>query len=359
MSACRPKGYPVTEPSERIHLAVALDGAGWHPAAWREPDARPAELFTAGYWTDLVHEAERGLLDFVTIEDALGLQSDDLVRARRANRPGPGPARRGADRGPGRADAPSTSGSCRRRSSPTPSRSTCPRRSPPSTTSARAGPASGSRSSARPTRPRHFGRRDTSGAAARAAARRPGGAAAHRRAVRRGRRLRRGAPPALGQLGGRRRDPRCRHRPVRRPRQAALHRLRGPLVLGEGAVDHAAAAAGPADRRRAGPRQPVRTSSSPRSADVGFVTPRDAADAPRDRRRDPSRAARGRTGRRDRARLRRPGRLPRRQPRTRPHAQRRARTSWPAPNYTSDATIFAGTAGPAGRPAPGMAARPG
>ena len=22
-----------------LHLAVALDGAGWHPAAWREPDA--------------------------------------------------------------------------------------------------------------------------------------------------------------------------------------------------------------------------------------------------------------------------------------------------------------------------------
>jgi alkanesulfonate monooxygenase SsuD/methylene tetrahydromethanopterin reductase-like flavin-dependent oxidoreductase (luciferase family) len=60
-----------------LHLAVALDGAGWHPAAWREADARPAELFDAGYWADLVAEAERGLLDFVTIEDSLGLQSDD------------------------------------------------------------------------------------------------------------------------------------------------------------------------------------------------------------------------------------------------------------------------------------------
>ncbi|MET7301021.1 LLM class flavin-dependent oxidoreductase [Embleya sp. NPDC005575] len=58
-----------------LHLAVALDGAGWHPAAWREPDARPTELFTARYWTDLVAEAEAGLLDFVTIEDALALQS--------------------------------------------------------------------------------------------------------------------------------------------------------------------------------------------------------------------------------------------------------------------------------------------
>jgi alkanesulfonate monooxygenase SsuD/methylene tetrahydromethanopterin reductase-like flavin-dependent oxidoreductase (luciferase family) len=60
-----------------LHLAVALDGAGWHPAAWREPDARPAELFTAGYWADLVAEAERGLLDLVTFEDAFRLQSDD------------------------------------------------------------------------------------------------------------------------------------------------------------------------------------------------------------------------------------------------------------------------------------------
>jgi alkanesulfonate monooxygenase SsuD/methylene tetrahydromethanopterin reductase-like flavin-dependent oxidoreductase (luciferase family) len=58
-----------------LHLAVALDGAGWHPAAWREPEARSSELFSARYWTDLVQEAERGLLDFVTFEDSLGLQS--------------------------------------------------------------------------------------------------------------------------------------------------------------------------------------------------------------------------------------------------------------------------------------------
>jgi alkanesulfonate monooxygenase SsuD/methylene tetrahydromethanopterin reductase-like flavin-dependent oxidoreductase (luciferase family) len=58
-----------------MHLSVALDGAGWHPAAWREPGARPADLFTAGYWADVIAEAERGLLDFVTIEDGLSLQS--------------------------------------------------------------------------------------------------------------------------------------------------------------------------------------------------------------------------------------------------------------------------------------------
>jgi alkanesulfonate monooxygenase SsuD/methylene tetrahydromethanopterin reductase-like flavin-dependent oxidoreductase (luciferase family) len=61
-----------------LHLAVALDGAGWHPAAWREPQARPTDLFTAGYWVDLVREAARGRLDFVTIEDSVGLQSSSL-----------------------------------------------------------------------------------------------------------------------------------------------------------------------------------------------------------------------------------------------------------------------------------------
>jgi alkanesulfonate monooxygenase SsuD/methylene tetrahydromethanopterin reductase-like flavin-dependent oxidoreductase (luciferase family) len=58
-----------------MHLAVALDGAGWHPAAWREPRARPGELLTGRYWTDIIAEAERGLLDFVTIEDGFSVQS--------------------------------------------------------------------------------------------------------------------------------------------------------------------------------------------------------------------------------------------------------------------------------------------
>jgi len=68
------------DPPARIHLAVALDGTGWHPASWREPDARPADLLTARYWTELIGEAERGLLDFVTIEDGLTLQFDDPLR---------------------------------------------------------------------------------------------------------------------------------------------------------------------------------------------------------------------------------------------------------------------------------------
>ena len=75
MSASPPESARTSESSEPLHLAVALDGAGWHPAAWREPGARPGELFTARYWSDVVTEAEAGLLDFVTFEDALALQS--------------------------------------------------------------------------------------------------------------------------------------------------------------------------------------------------------------------------------------------------------------------------------------------
>jgi hypothetical protein len=37
---------PAPAPAPALHLAVALDGAGWHPAAWREPRARPSELLT-------------------------------------------------------------------------------------------------------------------------------------------------------------------------------------------------------------------------------------------------------------------------------------------------------------------------
>lgn len=63
-----------------LHLAVALDGTGWHPASWREPGARADEQLTAGFWVDQVREAEAGLLDLVTLEDSFALQSDDPHR---------------------------------------------------------------------------------------------------------------------------------------------------------------------------------------------------------------------------------------------------------------------------------------
>ena len=70
---------PVTPEARELHLAVALDGAGWHPAAWREPTARPDKLFDASYWAGLAREAEAGTLDFVTIEDSLAIQSADRL----------------------------------------------------------------------------------------------------------------------------------------------------------------------------------------------------------------------------------------------------------------------------------------
>jgi alkanesulfonate monooxygenase SsuD/methylene tetrahydromethanopterin reductase-like flavin-dependent oxidoreductase (luciferase family) len=73
--------------ADPLHLAVALEGAGWHPAAWREPDARPDRLLTPEYWVDLAQTAERGLLDFVTFEDGLGPQSDSpFARDERTDR---------------------------------------------------------------------------------------------------------------------------------------------------------------------------------------------------------------------------------------------------------------------------------
>jgi alkanesulfonate monooxygenase SsuD/methylene tetrahydromethanopterin reductase-like flavin-dependent oxidoreductase (luciferase family) len=57
-----------------VHLAVALTGAGWHLAAWREPGARPAGLFGPRHWIEQVREAQRGVLDLVTVEDDFRLQ---------------------------------------------------------------------------------------------------------------------------------------------------------------------------------------------------------------------------------------------------------------------------------------------
>lgn len=57
-----------------LHLGVGLDGYGWHPEARQrtlaiDPSAEPA---TSGrHWVRLAGIAERGLLDFLTIEDTL------------------------------------------------------------------------------------------------------------------------------------------------------------------------------------------------------------------------------------------------------------------------------------------------
>lgn len=74
----------MTSTSKPLHLAVALDGTGWHPASWREPRARADELLTADFWVDQVHEAERGLVDLVTFEESFlpGPERTDRVQGR-------------------------------------------------------------------------------------------------------------------------------------------------------------------------------------------------------------------------------------------------------------------------------------
>ncbi|MET0811640.1 MAG: LLM class flavin-dependent oxidoreductase [Microbacterium sp.] len=58
-----------------LRLGIALEGAGWHPAAWREATSRPRDLFTPQYWVDVVRLAEASGIDFATIEDSFALQS--------------------------------------------------------------------------------------------------------------------------------------------------------------------------------------------------------------------------------------------------------------------------------------------
>jgi alkanesulfonate monooxygenase SsuD/methylene tetrahydromethanopterin reductase-like flavin-dependent oxidoreductase (luciferase family) len=59
--------------TKHLHLAVALDGYGWHPEAWRHTAG--TEPVTSGrHWSGLATTAERGLLDFVTFDDGLTAQ---------------------------------------------------------------------------------------------------------------------------------------------------------------------------------------------------------------------------------------------------------------------------------------------
>ncbi len=58
----------------QLRLGVALDGYGWHPRAWRATlasDPGTPSVLSGGYWAGLAATAERGLLDFLTIDDTL------------------------------------------------------------------------------------------------------------------------------------------------------------------------------------------------------------------------------------------------------------------------------------------------
>ncbi|WP_319437051.1 LLM class flavin-dependent oxidoreductase [Mycobacterium sp. RTGN5] len=60
-----------------LHLGVALDGYGWHPQAWRHAlaaDASAASVTSGRHWAQLAATAERGLLDFLTVDDSFSAQ---------------------------------------------------------------------------------------------------------------------------------------------------------------------------------------------------------------------------------------------------------------------------------------------
>lgn len=60
--------------SDHLHLGVALDGYGWHPQAWQTTlaaDPATESVLSGRYWAGLAATAERGLLDFLTIDDTL------------------------------------------------------------------------------------------------------------------------------------------------------------------------------------------------------------------------------------------------------------------------------------------------
>lgn len=88
--------------TEKVHLAVALDRAGWHPAAWRDPSARPHELTSPRYWRTLLQTADRARIVLATIEDALAITD----RFERSAAPGQSDGERGAAaQTPGHGDA--------------------------------------------------------------------------------------------------------------------------------------------------------------------------------------------------------------------------------------------------------------
>ncbi|WP_426322900.1 LLM class flavin-dependent oxidoreductase [Microbacterium sp. E-13] len=59
--------------TEQVHLGIALERSGWHPAAWREASARPRDLTSARHWRDLLRTADDAGIALATIEDALAL----------------------------------------------------------------------------------------------------------------------------------------------------------------------------------------------------------------------------------------------------------------------------------------------
>ncbi|MFF2051663.1 LLM class flavin-dependent oxidoreductase [Leifsonia sp. NPDC058194] len=71
--------------SDQLILAVALEGAGWHPAAWRDAGIPASTVFRPSYWVEQARRAEAAGADFLTFEDALSVATPtrtDRIRGR-------------------------------------------------------------------------------------------------------------------------------------------------------------------------------------------------------------------------------------------------------------------------------------
>ncbi len=73
----------MTTSRNQLHLGVAIDGHGAHPAAWRTlDDAAARGLWDGTVTTRHAQRAAQGLLDFVTLDDALAVQDGGEGRLR-------------------------------------------------------------------------------------------------------------------------------------------------------------------------------------------------------------------------------------------------------------------------------------
>ncbi|GAA1928457.1 LLM class flavin-dependent oxidoreductase [Microbacterium aoyamense] len=70
--------------THQVHLGIALERAGWHPAAWRAASAHPRSLTSPAYWRDLLRASDDAGIALATIEDGLSLtdrfESVDALR---------------------------------------------------------------------------------------------------------------------------------------------------------------------------------------------------------------------------------------------------------------------------------------
>ncbi|EME19846.1 LLM class flavin-dependent oxidoreductase [Rhodococcus triatomae] len=56
-------------------VGIEFAGTGVHPSSWRRDDSRAEEIFTGGYWADLVGSADRAGADLAFLPDTFGVSA--------------------------------------------------------------------------------------------------------------------------------------------------------------------------------------------------------------------------------------------------------------------------------------------